>query len=271
MTITKELIPQIKYIRLTLENCEEFDIQGEDILDIYFEDFHVTRYNKDIIKADNGRLALSKNCFKVLSSFVNSNKKNGELESTDYFYSRIAMCCDVTWVTIFYKNGEKVSFIVEYNPLENDLWGCEIEYSNCPSAELDGNGDLLILFGKFSRAFRRTDNDYFNVIERLNVYLPKVIKGALKIELLTFGNGGPNCWNPDGGLFMEVAVLNKGHKCKYLPLVFSEVSNLEFNFAFGGQEVDELNVSTTQDGKLYVQVGDVCNFYCTHIEVFKGF
>ena len=174
-------------------------------------------------------------------------------------------------VIVSFKNGEIVKLFVEYDPLESYLWGREIEYSNCPSAELNENGDMLILFGKSSRSFHRTENDYLNFIEGLKAYFPKGINGTLEIELATFGNAGHSCWCPDNGLFVETYVRTKGRLKKYLPLVFNEVTKLEFNFGFGIAGKDELNIATTEDGKLFVQIGESCNFYCKSIKVFEGF
>ncbi len=277
MKITKEMIPDIDRIELVLENCEEYEFKGEDIIDILFDDIRPSEYDSRDYTAHDGRLVLSKNTFNYLSSFAHAEYADGttaldlDHEEYYYFYNRITRYCDVCQVHIYFKNGKKQWFFVEYDPIESGLLGYEIEHSNCHSAELDENGDMLLLFGKSSHTFHRIDNDYFNVVEGLKERLPKGINGILEIELETFGNGGSSCWAPDDGLYIEIRIQNKEYKNKWLPLQFFDVSKLLLDFDLKNMGGEELWISPTMDGRLFVQLWPKCHFYCKSIKVFEGF
>ncbi len=288
MQITRDTLPQIDHITLSLEGGEDFVIDGKSIIDIWFDEIQVgaTIYGHDI--AHDGRLVLSKDTFKVLSSFAD-NEYNDEdkddvsqsfyfpeeaiLESVHcpeeeyYFYNRITKWCDISAVYVYFKNGERVWFCVDYDPLENELLDYAVEYSNCASAELNEDGDMIILFGKSSHAFKRVDNDYYNVIEGLNEFLPQKIKETLIVKVENFENAGEYCCSPQGGLFIDLCIKNKAYKNKYLPLKFFNISELLFNLDFKYNDKERLLISPTISGKLLVQIGCICNFYCGKIEV----
>ena len=143
MNITKDVLPLIDHIELALENCEEYEIKAEDIIDIRFDEMQVSTVNSKYDTSHDGRLLISKNAFKVLSSFAHNKYADGTTgldhapEEQYYFHNRITMCCDICQVHVYFKNGKHVWFFVDYDPLVNELSGCEIEYSNCPSAELN--------------------------------------------------------------------------------------------------------------------------------------
>lgn len=277
MNITKDILPLIDHITLALENCEDYEIKCEDILDIWFDEIKAgsAKSNNDI--SHDGRLVISKNAFKALSSFAYNKYADGTTaldhapEEHYYFYNRITMCCDICQVHIYFKNCKNVWFFVDYDPLVSELSGSEIEYSNCPSAELNENGDLVILFGKSSHAFQRVDDDYYNFIEGLTEFLPKELKETLVVKIDEIGNEGNFCWSPTDGMYIEMRIQNRKCRNKHLPLQFFNVSELHFDFDFLNLSKEELYISTTISGKLFVQIGNKCNFYCEKIKVFEGF
>lgn len=275
MNITKEILKQIDHIEFGLENCDGYDIKPEDILDIWFDNFE---YDEDKDKyVHDGRIVLSKNMFKQLGQFAFDEYADGttaldhDKEEDYYFYNRIMQCCDICQVHIVYKNGDRLWFFVDYDPIESEMHGYEIEYSNCPSAELDENGDMIILFGKSSHAFQRVDNEYYNAIEGLTDLLPQKVKDILIVKIEEIGNGGTCCWCPEGGLLVESRIKNKGYRNKLLPLSFFEVSELTFDFDLKNIGDEEFLISPTKDGRYFVQFGMLCNFYCSKIKVFEGF
>lgn len=275
MKITKEILNEIDHIKFGLENCDGYKIKPEDILDIWFENFEVDadgdKYTHD------GRMILSKNMFKQLGDFAYDEYADGTIaldhdpEEEYYFYNRIMMDCDICQVHIVYKNGERFWFFVDYDPIYNELTGCDMDDSNCPSAELNENGDMLILFGKSSHAFHRVDNDYYSAIEGLDKSLPQKIEGILKVKITEIGNGGTSCWCPEGGLYVEMRIKNKKYSNKQLPLRFFDVSEFAFDFDLKNMGEEKFLISPTEDGRYFVQFGMLCNFYCSKIEVVKGF
>lgn len=277
MKITKDTLPQIDSIELALENCEGYVIKNEDIIDIWFDEIPVRTSGSDDDEVHDGRLIISKNAFKLLSSFAYDEYEDGttaldhDPESDYYFYDRIISCCDICQVYIHFKNGKKIWFYVDYDPVISEIHGNEIEYSNCPSAELDENGDLLILFGKSSHAFHRVDDDYFNAIDGLSEYLHKKPKGILTVKIETFGNEGNFCWSPTDGMYIEMRIKNREYRNKCLPLQFFDISKLYFDFDFKCIRAEEFYISPLQDGSLFVQFGTLCSFCCKKIKVFEGF
>lgn len=281
MNITKDILTEIDHIEFVLENCDGYSINPEDILDVWFDEiqFGAASYNENIVH--DGRILLSKNIFKQLGDFAYCEYEDGttalnhDPEEHFYFYNRIMACCDITQVHFYYKNGKKLWLFVDYDPIENEMSGCEVEYSNCPSAELDDNGDMLISFGKSSHAFKRVDNDYYNVIDGLKEFLPQALKGILNVKFESFGNVESGWWSSENGLFndlfVEIRIQNKEYKNKYLPLQFSNVSKLIFILDFKNDSGEDLWISPAMDGKLFVQFGGRCNFYCKSIKVFKDF
>ena len=277
MNITKETLSEIDYIDIALENCDSYSIKPENIVDILFDEFELDTGREKYSRSRNGRLVLSKNMFHQLSrdAFIEfadgTTALDHDPEEDYYFYNRITSWCDIVSIDIHYKNGKIFEFFVEYNPIINDLCGSDVEYSNCPSAEIDENGDMLILFGKSSHSPKRIDNDYFNVIEGLNELLPQKNIDTLWVVIETIGNDGVNCWSPDGGLYVEMRIKNKEYKNKCLPLEFFDVDKMAFCVDLKNMCEEDFNISPTADGRFFVQFGEICNFYCKRIKVFEGF
>ena len=80
---------------------------------------------------------------------------------------------------------------VPYNPLEGILHGTEIELSNCPSFEIDNDGNIIIAFGKSSKQPTRKDNNYAELVEgwkdAFGDYEPEILKVNAE-SLSTFGD-----------------------------------------------------------------------------------
>ncbi len=277
MKITKERLSLIDHISLILENCEVYDIKAEDILDIWFEEKQTDSSANKEIEVNDGRLLLSKNAFKLLSCFAYVEYENGttaldhDNEEDYYLYNRIMECCDICHVEIYFKDGVKVEISAGYDPLECYMYDFIADNSNVPTAELNEDGNLLILFGKSSRAFKRTDNNYSELIKGIKEHLSKGVKGLLEVNLETFANSGNCCFCADDGLFVDFRIKNKEYKNKILTLVFDKVENLQFNFDLKNLGAEDFLASRISDGRIFVQIGILCNFYCSDIHVFEGF
>ena len=97
MQITKDMLPNIDRVCLALENCEDYNIKSEDIIDIWFDEQQPTPSNAwyDCSTSNDGRLVISKNAFKQLSSFAYNKFADGttaldyEPEENFYLFNRL--------------------------------------------------------------------------------------------------------------------------------------------------------------------------------------
>ncbi|MDE6605737.1 MAG: hypothetical protein K2K85_06960 [Clostridia bacterium] len=286
MQITKDTLLQIDRISLVLENCKVYDIKSKDIVDIWFNEIQTRKHKYYGLeydyedeysyyqKVDNGRIVLSKNAFNKLSSFAydiyTDETPALERDSEDVYYlsNRIlgSRWCDICQIDIFFKDGTDINFYVDCDPIVDHKFDRELEYSNCPSAELDVNGDMLILFGKSSRTFHRIDNDYFNAIEGLEKFLHKRFNGEISVIIESIDNC-VCCSYAKRELYMETIMQNKGYLNKHLPLKFSGVKEFTFDLDFNNKARKQFLISPTENGEYFVQFDCDCNFFCKKIEV----
>lgn len=271
MKFNKSMLDEIELISLALENCQDFDIPAEDILDFQTSEIHTEKGRKEQTEIDDGRLVISKNAFKILSSDATEEYADGTKgidknpAESYYLYHRITYCCDICQVHVKFKDGKTIWFFVPYHPLESLLLGDAVDFSNCPSAELDENGDMLILFGKSSRAYKRTDNNYFDLIIGLKDAIKKSLDGTLLGQIEEFSNNTGDRLCPR--LFIDMRLANKGLSGKYLSLVFQDVQNVSYKISFYEKWKRHLWMSRISTGEIFVEIEELCTFYCYGAEV----
>lgn len=276
MKFSTDMLDKIEYVSLALENCEEYKIASEDVLEFWTSEIKmgVGYYGEN--QVDNGGLVISKRAFRNLSSAATDVFADGttaldyQSEETFYLYNRIINCCDICQVDVKFKDGSNLSFFVPYDPLESNLHGCEIDLSNCPSAEMDENGDMLILFGKSSHAYKRKDDDYFNLIIGLHDVINKRIGAPLQIKLENFSN--LDCDNRCPRLLVDSVLKNNGCAGKKLELVFEDVQKVSYDIDFD-DEKRYLWMSRISTGEIFVEIENFCTFCCYAIktyEVYEG-
>lgn len=263
MNITCDLLPDIDHIEIETDDGENFFVRAEDIIDIWFDEISFNAGSSGENERD-GRLVLSKNTFMQTSSL----KNDGFEETRDEIrlFDRIMQRCDIISVCIVYKSNERLNINVDFDPLENLMQGNIIEYSNCPSAETNENGDLVILFGKSSRSLKRVDNDYYGYIDGFDEYMTKDLYSELALKIQEIQNLCDGV-NPENGLFVLSQIRNRGYHHMLLPLLFYDVSFINFDFDFDNTTEVFLNISPTADGRYFVQFDDTCNFFCSRIAV----
>ena len=274
MVIDQNSLKEIKNISLALENCECFDIEAKFILDIWFDKIHMGVGHNSENKAYDGRLLLSKDCLDLLSSEAYEKYADGTtgLDNFDIdslkFRNRLLNYCDITQVYIDFNDGSKTWFFVPYDPLEEEMHGCEIDLSNCPSAELDENGDVLILFGKSSHSYKRTDNNYEDLILGFTDEIPNKIKKPLKVKIVEISNiESDYCCSR---LFVKVCIQDKAYRDKYLKLVFEDVKNLSLEINSDVlQKVTEFTSSRISTGGIFVEFVFGLHFYCQCIKTYS--
>lgn len=275
MKFDKSMLSEIEYISLALENCEDFDIDNKDILDFWTSEVKMGVGHNGENEIDDGGLVISKKAFHNLSSFATQEYADGttpldhEPEEIYYLYNRIIDCCDICQVHVKFTSGKKIWFFVPYNPLENKMHGSEVDLSNCPSAELDENGNMLILFGQSSHAYKRIDDNYFDLIIGLKEELKQPLKDTLEIKLEKFSN--VECDYRCPRLFVDLHMVNKGYLGKRLSLVFENVANVHYEISFNTDEKRHLYMSRISTGQIFVEIDDVCTFYCHAVKTYSAY
>lgn len=274
MKIDMNSLKDIKYIFFALENCEGFDIEAKYILDIWFDEIHRSVGPNQEDEVYDGRLVLSKDCLDLLSSVATEKYTDGTTGLDVYdidslkLRNRLLNCCDITQVYIYFNDGSRVWFFVPYDPLEEEMHGFEIDLSNCSSAELDENGNVLILFGKSSHSYKRVDNNYEDLILGFKDEISNKIKKPLKIKIEEISNSESDYRCPR--LFVDIHVQDKAYRNKYLKLVFEDIKELAFDiYPDILQKTMELWVSRISTGDIFVEFGAELNFYCQCIKTYS--
>jgi hypothetical protein len=266
MKIEKSNLSEIKSIFLILENCEDFCIDAKDVVDIFVDNIKPCKTNENEFESNDGRLIISQKGMKNLSSFFAELEQNWCPDPETFsLKTRLLRYPNICYLEVKYKDGKKMMIHLPYNPLRCIIHGEEIELSNCPSAEVDKNGNMLILFGKSSHAPKRKDNNYRDLIdgfEKLEkTRVPKVLK--VKVVRIQFYN------DKKGESFsMTFVDKDKDNHEKTFKLVFESFTDIciDCSASILQTEID-LNISRLNDGKIAVQLGKVINFYCKGIKL----
>ena len=259
MKINKDSLKEIKYISLGLENCEDFDIPTKYIVDINFE------YGKsgDSFKTNDGFIEISSQALKILSSYgIDDYKNNRITDVIDYYLgTRFIGYCNLCVLSIAKNNDEILNVYVPYEPLNKCIHDDEIELTNCPSAEILDNGNLLVLFGKSSKMPTRIDNNYKDLILGWD-NISEVKKenfDVIRCKIINFSN-------LDSDTCPRISVTFKSKK-KQFTLIFEDYTKLLFDLYPKYNNYFNLKMSRMLDGKIHVGFdGCEVDFYCVAIK-----
>ena len=124
----------------------------------------------------------------------------------------------------------------------------EIELSNCPSFELDNDGNIIIAFGERSKQPRRKDNNYAELIEgwkgALGDYEPKILNVVVK-SLSSFGEEETN-------YAVVFEICDDLCKEKRLKLMFMDCEGIAMELFFPISGECEVVMSKMANGRIYV-------------------
>ena len=161
------------------------------------------------------------------------------------------MCKGGADMTSFSLNGKRkgdIDVYVPYNPLEDIIHGNEIELSNCPSFEIDKDGNMIIAFGEQSKQPKRKDNNYAELVagwkDAFGEFKPKVLKVKMR-SFHTFGIVEKNI-----SCFFKI--LNKCCAREYAELVFKDCKSVNVETFFPQNGNCEIVMSKKADGRIYV-------------------
>lgn len=263
MIINKELLNNYKTFLIGFENCDVYEIGVEDILDVYCEAELIDDKN-NVYRTNDGFIKIANRASKTVECLFLENKETGT--NWDYrLKERLEMCRGGAVITLFTLRDNKncdIDVYVPYDPLESIMHGSEIELSNCPSLEIDNDGNMIIAFGEQSKQPKRKDNNYDELIagwkEMFGDYLPKVLKVKVK-SLSTFGDKQTNL-----SIYFEVC--DKNCKIKDAELIFMNCKDILMEMFFPENGSCEIVMSKMLDGCIYVGFEGVgIDFVCSGV------
>ena len=249
MRFSKDDLPVGSGVELVLENCDVFCFPAEDVLELRLK----AAKSENGFLIEDGCLVLAARAAETLSLDALRVQKEG-LEPAEYdrFDARMALCCDICTLEICGEREKKI-FFTGYDPVVDLSEMREMEYSNCPSLERDGEGNICILFGISSKSPKRTDNDYVSCIEGFSERFPKLKKVLrVKVRSVLCNGAGDLPFSPEGGLAVLTSIRNKRYKGSRADLLFYEVTELKFALFDGWGKDTEMTLSPMQDGRLFV-------------------
>lgn len=145
-------IRDIHSIDFVLENMEGITLYKSEILNMKLEYADTLVIDGEgIVRAiTNGYIKVDINDkLKRYENDVNiCNEKGREIKkpSKEVIQNRLMSCCNICYITVTYEDNYWKENIEVPFEMDDDC-----HYPICPSAELDKDGKLLILFGKMSK------------------------------------------------------------------------------------------------------------------------
>ena len=249
IVIDKEVLKEYKSLLVVLENCDVYEIDVEDILDAYCEAELIDKKNCEYRTSD-GFIKISARASQAVECSVLRNQEIGT-EWDHRLKERLEMCggcADMTSFSLSNKKIHDMDIYVPYDPLEGILHGTEIEWSNCPSFEIDSEGNMIIAFGKSSKQPTRKDNNYAELVEgwkdAFGDYAPEILKVNAE-SLSTFGD-------EQRSFSLYFKICDKKSKKDFAELVFMDCKDIDFELFFPQKGDCEIVMSKMIDGRIYV-------------------
>lgn len=259
MIINKQYLNQFKTLDLYFNSDWEFKIPVEEIAEIYCENTGDEFETGQECFAWDGYIKITPKGGAVLSEETIEPNESCSLKArvVDYF--------DLTSFALATQHGLKEEYGLPYDPLIESLHGSEVELSNCPSAEIDENGYILIGFGAHSKSPKRKDNNFEELIEGWKNSFGDYAPDVLKVKLNCLSNFTENDFTD--GLLFDFDILNKRAKHKSLFLICADCSKLAFKIHPHAGTM-ELNLSRLENGNIFVDlVGYDFTFECKSVRI----
>ena len=258
MKLTKEDLCNIESIELALENCEYFEIPASEVLDINFPNILEKEGSKVV---EEGYILLSKNATNILSS-MSDDFDNEEYVEREFYSlkNRLKNYCDLCYIGVKFNDGSSCSIGVPFDPLEGGInWF--IEYTNCSSAEITNEGNMMICCGKSSKVATRIDDNYNDLIVWFDKRVKQKFKEIMRVQISRFETSKEVTKNIE----MDCKILNNQLNGMNLRLEFCDISHLNFDLNFNKNNQHCLCMSRLQDGTIFVSISDIIEFRCRAI------
>lgn len=265
--VNRELLRRYKTLLVVLENCDVYEIAVDDVLDIYCVAKQIGK-QKNEYRTNDGFIKIAARASQTIECFVSRNHEI-DTEWDHRLKERLEMCgggADMTSFSLRDNKKSDIDIYVPYNPLEDIMHGNQIELSNCPSLEIDNDGNMIIAFGERSKQPKRKDNNYAELIDgwkdAFGDFEPKILK--VKAEgLSTFGNTQTNfsfCFK----------VCNKNSKKDFAELMFINCKGISVEMFFTKKRNCEIVMSKMADGEIYVGLDGLgIDFICSSIQEYN--
>lgn len=263
IVINKDFLKDYKTLLIGLENCDVYEINVTDILDVYCEATLINEKTDEYL-TDDGFIKIS---IKAAETVESGGYYDNELrtEWDHKLKERLEMCGGCADMTSFYlrdKKNREINIRVPYDPLEDVMHGSEIELSNCPSLEIDGEGNMIIAFGERSKQPKRKDNNYDELIEgwkdAFGDYSPRVLNVKVK-SLSTFDEKQTN-------FSFYFKICDNNYKNNVAKLVFMDCKSIAMNMFLPEKGDCEIVMSKMADGRIYVGFDGLgMDFICTSV------
>lgn len=262
LVINNDLLSKSKALIIGFENCDAYEIDAKEVLDIYCETTSIGGTKS--YRTNDGFIKISSSASKTTESFA-AHTDSTETAWNACLIDRLRWCRGAADITSFSVKGDgcgNVDVYVPYDPLENALTGGELELSNCPSFETDKDGNMLIYFGKSSKQPSRKDNDYSKLVrgwkDAFGDYSPKVLS-VKAMELSSFGEEKTN-------LSFRFKILGGKFDKKIAELVFFDCKSTSMKMLFPQKCDCKIVMSKMIDDRIYVAFDGVgVDFTCKSI------
>lgn len=258
ITVNKELLKGCNSLLIVLENCDTYTVAAEDVLDVYCQ---ATRISKDgnEYRTPDGFIKIAARASETVENFVLREGK-ADTEWSQRLKERLQIASDMTSFSLEDKSGREIDIYVPYNPLEDILHGSEIELSNCPSLEIDEEGNMIIAFGDSSKQPKRKDNNYAELITGWEEAFGKETPPMLKVKLDSCSTFGEN--QKGVSLVFSCKELKDGLQ----ELIFLDCENFASEMYFPMKDECEIFMSRMMDGKIFVGLDGLgIEFRCSYI------
>ena len=261
--IDKEFLKGYETLLVVFENCDAYEINVADVLDIYCEATLINQKENEYY-ANDGFIKISAKASKTIESYVLRESKMG----TEWDYrlqERLEMCsggADITSFSLRKKWKQDLDICVPYNPLEDIMHGSEMELSNCPSFEVDSGGNMIIAFGEQSKQPKRKDNNYDELIVGWNDAFGGYLPNVLNVEVKSVSMFGAEQTN----FLFYFSICDKKCKRDLAELVFMDCKNINLELFFPENGDCKIVMSKMADGRIYVGFDGVgIDFICTSV------
>lgn len=263
----KEFLNNYKSLLVVFENCDVYEIAVDDILDIYCVAEQIGK-KKNEYQAKKGYIKIAARASQTIECSVLENHEI-DTEMDHRLQERLNMCDGCADITSFSLNNDRkcdIDIYVPYDPLLDILHDNEIEFSNCPSFEIDNEDNMIISFGECSKQPKRKDNNYSELIDGWNDafgdFEPKILK-VKALTLLSFGDKQTN-------FLFSFEFSNKNSKKDYAELVFIDCKTVSVEVSFGKIVDCEIIMSKMANGHIYVGFCGVgIDFICSSVQEYN--
>ena len=248
IVVNKEFLKEFDSILIALENCDVYKVGIENILDVYCELAPIGK-NGSNYRTEDGFIKISQKA----SQTAEENTISDNMIGTDWdqrLLDRLKMCDGVDMISFSLRRKGKrdIDIYVPYDPLENILYGTEIELSNCPSLEIDNEGNMIIAFGKRSKQPRRKDNNYSELVagweDAFGEYKPKILR--VKADKLEGFYGDSDM------IIFSFKIRDKSCKKEYAELLFKGCDSVSVETYFPQKGNCDIVMSKMANGRIYV-------------------